>query len=100
MARIVLPLLFMACGGVPQGDSKPVAPQVADPAVSKAVPSSVPDGLAETRPAPSTCPEGMLPVPGGRFVMGQSGGEAGSDEHFVHLVMVDGFCMDKIHFSF
>ena len=28
--------------------------------------------------------------------MGQSAGEAGSDERFVHLVMVDGFCMDRL----
>ena len=57
--------------------------------------SAVPVGSTDLRPVPASCPDGMLGVPGGRFVMGQATGDAGSDERVVHLVMVDGFCMDR-----
>ena len=100
MARLIALMLCVACGGDgPEGQPAPVSMAVspafpASQSVQRA-PVSVPEGLTDARPAPSSCPQGMLPVPGGRFVMGQASGDAGSDEREVHLVMVDGFCMDR-----
>lgn len=92
-------LVLAACGGadspVAGTEAGPVPVQRPAPMPSKVELSPVPSGKTELSPAPEGCPEGMLPVPGGRFVMGQSGSEAGSDEQSVHLVRVDGFCMDR-----
>ena len=91
-------ILFVACGGEPAVESATQAPPVSVPSqVVQAVQSTsiIPDGTTELRPAPTNCPQGMLAVPGGRFVMGQATGDAGTDERFTHLVMVDGFCMDR-----
>ena len=101
MARMISTLLLAACGGdAPQTPSAvaPPAPPVASVPSARPQEASqrkVPEGATDLRLPPATCPNGMLPVPGGRFVMGQASGEAGSDERFVHLVMVDGFCMDR-----
>ena len=96
MARVAIPLMMLvACGGAAP-DPTSASQQVQGRESVSSGSATVPQGLAESRPAPQTCPEGMLPVPGGRFVMGQGAGDAGRDEQFVHLVMVDGFCMDKM----
>ena len=96
MARLSLVLLFAGCTGAPQEQTNVGNPPAAPPTQRAVVPAeTVPNGDLDARPAPPNCPEGMLPVPGGRFVMGQANGEAGSDEGPVHLVMVDGFCMDR-----
>jgi formylglycine-generating enzyme required for sulfatase activity len=103
MARLTALCLWVGCGGGPQ-ESLPLGPHVSadkpntqpmPPQPMPSQPMTIPDGLTDARPEPESCPQGMLPVPGGRFVMGQVGGEAGSDERAVHLVMVDGFCMDR-----
>ena len=52
-------------------------------------------GQTDLAESPDSCPDGMLPVPGGRFVMGDDGPEAGRDERPVHVVRVDPFCMDR-----
>jgi formylglycine-generating enzyme required for sulfatase activity len=98
MARLTALCLWIGCGGSPQESAPSGVPVRAKQPIHHSLPSEpsvVPEGLTDARPAPQTCPQGMLPVPGGRFVMGQSGREAGSDERDVHLVMVDGFCMDR-----
>lgn len=98
MACVVIALLLLACTGAEPTPSKPApppplpSPQAAAPAAEK---SAVPRGPSDRSAAPADCPSGTLPVPGGRFVMGQSGPEPGRDEQPVHLVRVDGFCMDR-----
>ena len=88
--------LIVACGGSEPSIEPASAPGGAPASAPTAVASNVPTGLTDATPAPAECPDGMLPVPGGRFVMGQSGSEAGTDERTVHLVRVDGFCMDRL----
>ena len=97
MARLVSLLLLACGGGTPDAPSQAPSGVINAPTPRPAPASkmTVPAGNTDARPAPSSCPAGMLPVPGGRFVMGQSGGEAGTDERFVHLVMLDGYCMDR-----
>lgn len=50
---------------------------------------------AEYSPGPTNCPPETLPVPAGRVVLGQEGGDAGRDEQPVHTVLLDGFCLDR-----
>ncbi|MEC9390793.1 MAG: SUMF1/EgtB/PvdO family nonheme iron enzyme, partial [Myxococcota bacterium] len=94
----MIALLLLACTGAeptPSESAPPPplpSPQAAAPAAEK---SAVPRGPSDRSAAPADCPSGTLPVPGGRFVMGQSGPEPGRDEQPVHLVRVDGFCMDR-----
>ena len=45
--------------------------------------------------AESACPNGALWVPGGPFLMGSESRHAGRDEGPVHVVRVDGFCLDR-----
>ena len=42
-----------------------------------------------------SCPAGSLPVPSGPFLMGSISSHAGRDEGPVHVVSIDGFCLDK-----
>ena len=100
MAHLIVAMWLAGCGGDAPPTPAPVQ-QGAAPAQVRALGKSgplvvtVPSGETVLSPAPAACPEGMLPVPGGRFVMGQTGTEAGSDEQTVHLVRLDGFCMDR-----
>ena len=90
MARMIALAVLAACG-TPEPET--VNPTVAPPpAVVQNVASL---GATMPSPAPASCPQGMLPVPGGRVVLGQTGDEAGTDEQTVHAVRVDGFCMDR-----
>ena len=57
--------------------------------------SVLPPVATEYSSGPTDCPTGTLPVPGGRVVLGQEGGDAGRDEQPVHTVLLDGFCLDR-----
>ncbi len=100
MAHLIAAMWLAGCGGdaalPPVSGQQGAAPiEARTPAKPDTPVFEVPKGETTLSPAPAACPEGMLPVPGGRFVMGQQGTEAGSDERTVHLVRVDGFCMDR-----
>jgi formylglycine-generating enzyme required for sulfatase activity len=100
MAHLIVALWLAGCGGDGGSPSVPVQHAAAQREVrtmgkNDASAFKVPYGETALGLAPAGCPEGMLPVPGGRFVMGQHGTEAGSDERTVHLVRLDGFCMDR-----
>ncbi len=49
--------------------------------------------------SPAKCPDGMLPVPRGPFLMGSASAHAGKDEQPVHRVVTDAFCMDRTEVS-
>ena len=42
-----------------------------------------------------SCPEGALPVPAGRFLMGSASAQAGRDEQPVHPVLLGAYCLDR-----
>ena len=60
---------------------------------SRVDPPTVADPLI-TRPAPS-CPDRMVPIPAGRFLMGSADGVGTPGEHPAHWVTLDAFCMDR-----
>ena len=45
--------------------------------------------------APGEAPPGMVWIPGGRFLMGSDGPHALPNERPLHVVVVDGFFMDR-----
>ena len=85
---------IMACGTpTPQESTQGLPPVPQEALPTREV--RVPDQLSEVTPAPSSCPEGALGVPGGWFLMGEVSDEAGRDEQPVHAVYVDAFCLDQ-----
>lgn len=50
---------------------------------------------AEVLVPESACPDGALWVPDGPFLMGSSSRHAGRDESPVHVVRLNGFCLDR-----
>ena len=91
---------MLGCSNAPPSAEPAPAVSPASVPSAPASPSASPsasaiDAEAVFVAAPSDCPPQTLGVPGGRFIMGSDGSEAGRDERPVHTVVVAPFCMDR-----
>jgi formylglycine-generating enzyme required for sulfatase activity len=104
-------LVLLACGGAPDPSHAPggVAHRPEGPPPGMRLLSAAEDMASSWRPelqrptpkpAPvEPCPDGMLRVPTGLFLMGSASSHAGKDEQPVHPVLVDTFCLDRTEVS-